>query len=76
MDDLREYLNSLKPADQHRYAKRCGTTVGYLRKAVSVKQRISEGLCIELERESGGKVRCERLRDDVDWAYLRRRSVA
>lgn len=27
--------------------------------------------CIEIERASGGAVRCEELRPDVDWAYLR-----
>lgn len=27
--------------------------------------------CIEIERASGGAVRCEDLRPDVDWAYLR-----
>ena len=28
-------------------------------------------LCIKVDRESGGVVRCEDLRPDVDWAYLR-----
>lgn len=27
--------------------------------------------CIEIERATGGQVRCEELRPDVDWAYLR-----
>ncbi len=27
--------------------------------------------CPSIERETGGKVRCERLRPSVDWGYLR-----
>jgi DNA-binding transcriptional regulator YdaS (Cro superfamily) len=27
--------------------------------------------CPSIERVTGGKVRCEELRPDVDWAYLR-----
>lgn len=27
--------------------------------------------CIEIERATGSQVRCEDLRPDVDWAYLR-----
>jgi DNA-binding transcriptional regulator YdaS (Cro superfamily) len=68
---LRKYLNSLDPEDQESYAKRCETTVGYLRKAISAKQRIAESTAILLERESGGAVPVESIRPDVDWGYLR-----
>lgn len=27
--------------------------------------------CIEIERETGGAVRCEELRPDIDWSFLR-----
>lgn len=73
MEPLRAYLNQLPPVEQAAFAKRCGTSVGYLRKAISVGQKLSEGLVILIERESGGRVRCEQLRSDVDWDYLRRR---
>lgn len=33
--------------------------------------RIPAERCIDLERLSGGNVRCEQMRPDVDWAYLR-----
>lgn len=74
METLRLYLNSLSSADQLDYARRCGTSLGYLRKAISIDQKIGEGLVITLERESGGAVRCENLRPDVDWKYLGSRS--
>lgn len=71
MKALREYLNSMEPRAQKAFAKRCGTSVGYLRKAISVDQRIGESLVIAIERESDGHVRCEQLRADVDWKFLR-----
>lgn len=71
MKKLLSYLNGLPPTEQAAFAQRSGTSVGYLRKAISKGQKIGEGLCINLERESGRAVLCEDLRDDVDWAYLR-----
>lgn len=53
------------------FADACGTSEGYLRKAISIHQQIGSDLCIKIERESGGAVKCEELRPDVDWAYLR-----
>lgn len=50
---------------------RCDTSLGYLRKAISVNQRIGEKLAIAIERESGGAVRCEEICPDVDWHYIR-----
>lgn len=72
MDKLLAYLNTLAPGDREDYSKRCDTTVGYLRKACSVKQQLSEGLCMRLAGESQGAFRPEDLRPDLDWDYLRR----
>lgn len=71
MKKLHTYLNSLTPAEQRRFAKACNTSVGYLRKALSIQQRLGERLCIAIERESGREVMCEDLRPDVDWYVLR-----
>ena len=71
MEKLLAYLNSLQKADRLSLATRCQTSEGYLRKAISKGQRLGESLCINLDRESGGAIRCEDLRPDVDWAYLR-----
>lgn len=67
---LRAYLNELKPTDQRKFAKRCKTSVGYLRKAISTKPEIDVQLAAALDRESGGRVDCRRLRPGVDWEYL------
>ena len=71
MDRLRAYLNSLAADAQRDFAARCGTTLGYLRKAISAGQQLGESLCINIDCESGGVVCCEDLRPDVNWAHLR-----
>ena len=71
MEHLLQYINSLAPPEREDFASRCGTTIGYLRKAISAKKPLGESLCINIDRESGGAVRCEHLRQEVDWAYLR-----
>lgn len=73
MKNLLSYLNGLPTQEQQDFARRAGTSIGYLRKAISKGQRLGEGLVINLERESGAAVRCEDMRPDVDWAYLRGR---
>lgn len=71
MDKLLAYLNGLDKVARADFCAACGTTERYLRKAVSVSQRLGADLCINIDRESGGLVTCEHLRPDVDWAYLR-----
>lgn len=76
MKALLDYLNGLTLTDQADFAKRCATSVGYLRKAASRGQKLGGDLCINIERESGRAVVCEQLRPDADWAYLRRSGAA
>lgn len=76
MKNLLSFLNGLPVSEQAAFAARCGTTVGYLRKACSKGQKLGESLVINLERESGGRLRCEDLREDVDWAYIRASAAA
>lgn len=65
MEPLRKYLATLSPSDQAAYAKRCGTTIGYLRKALSTKPRLDGALVRKLDEESGGNVSRYDLRSDV-----------
>lgn len=76
MDKLLAYLNSLTKAERLDLVARCETSEGYLRKAISKGQRLGESLCINLDRETGSSIRCEDLRPDVDWAYLRAQKLA
>lgn len=72
---LLDFINSLTPKDQVNFAKKCRTTIGYLRKAISKGQNLGPDICVEIEKHSDGKVKCEDIRTDVDWAYLRQTSV-
>lgn len=71
MNKLRAYLNCLPSEKQKAFADRCGTTIGYLRKAISKGQSFDADLCIAIERESERAVLCEDIRPDADWGYLR-----
>ena len=75
MDQLRSYLNNLTKEEQLSFAGRCGTTLGYLRKAISTGQRIGADLAVLLSRESDGAVSFGSIRPDVDWAYVQSASA-
>lgn len=68
---LLELLKSKTVDQQKALAAACDTSAQYLFHVAHGRKKAGESLCINLERESGGVIRCEDLRDDVDWAYLR-----
>jgi DNA-binding transcriptional regulator YdaS (Cro superfamily) len=68
---LKTYLKDLSLEEREAFAKACETTVGQLNQVAGGFRRAGESLAINVERESRGKVTCEQLRPDVDWAYLR-----
>lgn len=67
MRELLIYLNSLPLPERASFAMRCGTTVGYLKKAISAGQALGVPTCVSIERESGGVVTRKHLRPH-DWA--------
>jgi hypothetical protein len=69
MDTLRNYLNSLDREAQMAYAERCGTTIGYLRKALSRGQKFDGALVRRLDEESDSTVKKGDLRPDI-WPEL------
>jgi hypothetical protein len=69
MDTLRAYLKQLSPEEQADYAKRCGTSIAYLRKAISLKQSFDGALARRLDVESGGAVSRAELRADIFGPY-------
>lgn len=66
MERLREFLNNMSPEEQAAFARRCGTSIGYLRKAISVGQTLGETLALNIERESAGSVPLCSIRQDLD----------
>jgi hypothetical protein len=62
---LKNYLSTLTQPQQADYARRCGTSIGYLRKALYSRPLFDGKLCRRLDEESGGAVPRESLRPDV-----------
>lgn len=69
--DLKSYLSTMQMPEREAFAERCGTSYGHLRNVAYGSKTCAESLAINVDRESRGVVRCEDLRPDVDWAYLR-----
>lgn len=65
METLRSYLKTLAPLEQADFARRAGTTIGYLRKALSTRQRFDGALVRQLNLESAGSVSLTDLRPDI-----------
>ena len=66
MKTLLIYLNGLSKQEQADFAQRCGTTVGYLRKACSKGEQLREKVCALVEMHSAGAVKRAELRPE-DW---------
>lgn len=68
---LKKYIQSIPVSEREIFAKKCDTTFNHLRNVAYGYKPAGESLCINIERESGGIVRCEEMRQDVDWDFLR-----
>jgi DNA-binding transcriptional regulator YdaS (Cro superfamily) len=71
MNKLLDYLNGLPVSTQVAFAKRCDTTIGYLRQIAYGHRLCSASLAINIERESNRALICEELCPSTDWAYIR-----
>lgn len=71
MKNLKSFYMSLSVIERDDFARRCNTTRAHLTNISYGLKSCGESLAICIERESGGVVRCEDTRPDVDWAYLR-----
>lgn len=69
MDELREYLNSLSLNEQAAFAARCGTSLAYLRKAISKQQEFGAKLSVSIEKASAGAVSRKHLHP-LDWESM------
>ena len=66
MNELRLYVNSLSPDEQKAFASQCGTTIGYLRKALSKNHELGPALCVLIENASAKAVTRKHLHPG-DW---------
>ncbi|MGA4365398.1 MULTISPECIES: transcriptional regulator [Pantoea] len=69
MEELRIYLNALSLSEQRIFADTCGTTIGYLRKALSKNHELGPALCVLIEKASDGKVTRKNLHP-TDWESI------
>ncbi|WP_420299761.1 Cro/Cl family transcriptional regulator [Edwardsiella tarda] len=69
METLRNYLNALSPEKQREFAARCETSLEYLRKAISKKQKLGAALSVSIEHHSAGYVSRKALHPD-DWEKI------
>jgi DNA-binding transcriptional regulator YdaS (Cro superfamily) len=60
--ELRSYINLLSPVEQTAFADSIGSSIGYLRKAISIGQTIGPDLALAIERETNGAVTIADLR--------------
>ncbi|WP_033750837.1 YdaS family helix-turn-helix protein [Pantoea sp. NGS-ED-1003] len=69
MNELRIYLNSLSLDEQKDFATKCGTSIGYLRKALSKNHELGAALCVLIEKASSGEVTRKHLHPS-DWTCI------
>jgi hypothetical protein len=68
---LKKYFQSLPMQERISFAEKCETTFKHLQNVAYGYKPAGESLCINIERESTGIIKCEELRPDVDWEFLR-----
>lgn len=56
MEELKNFLNSLTVDEQKKFSAMCGTSVGYLRKAITKKAKLGPVLSVKIEISSHGAV--------------------
>ncbi len=66
MDKLKSLLRQMTLEEQAQFCFACGTTLGYMRKALSVGAIFRPALCVSIEQESKGLVTRRDLHPD-DW---------
>lgn len=66
---LNEYINQLSADSREPFAAAVGTTLGYLRKAMSTGQPLGAEICTQIEIHSGALVTRQELRPD-DWKRI------
>lgn len=64
--DLKTFLSDMDQDEREQFAKRCGTTLGHLQNVKYGTKSCATDLAVNIERESGNRVRRWDLRPE-DW---------
>jgi DNA-binding transcriptional regulator YdaS (Cro superfamily) len=72
---LHDYITSLAIKERDAFAKRCGTSLGFLKLLAYGRKPCSPELAVAIDRETSGAVSFEELcpSPKMDWAYLRQK---
>ena len=72
---LHDYITSLAIEERDPFAKRCGTSLGFLKLLAYGRKPCSPELAVAIDRETSGAVSFEELcpPPKMDWAYLRQK---
>ena len=70
--ELLQHLKNTPIAKREKFARKCGTTLGYLLQVAYKRKHCGEALAINIDRETRGVVSCEELNQKADWAYIRK----
>lgn len=64
MDNFIKYFNSMTADERESFARKCGTSVGYIRKIISLRGKSFFGpkMCLKFKRASGGLIDPRELR--------------
>lgn len=76
MDKLIAFLNEQEVGYKTRLAAAINRPASYFSRQLSGDRAFSEKDAIAIEKFTAGKVRCEDILPEVDWAYLRRKPRA
>lgn len=69
---LKSFIGSLPDEEtREEFAQKCGTTLGHLRQIYYGNRSCDAGLAIEIEKNTNQAIKCEDLRKDIDFLYLR-----
>ncbi len=71
MEKLLSYINRLDLKQRKSFEEHGGVSIRYIRKASSTGQRLSAEYCIAIEKATDREIKCEEIRPDIDWKYIR-----
>lgn len=66
MEELLKLINQMPILERDLFAKKIGTSIGYLRKVASSGLNLGTALCVRIEQETQGAVSRKMLRPN-DW---------
>ncbi len=75
IDSLKTFVSGLgDDLEREAFAAQCGTTFGHLRQIYYGNRTCDAGLAIEIEKNTNQAVKCDELRPDIDFDYIRNSS--